>query len=89
MRVHRHSTWAGDDNEHSCAETVQIAEKFEHPEYNDITLENDITLLRLSQVHPLPHALANRRRLPYDNYRPRPPSPATYSPATHSPATLT
>jgi len=48
VRVHRHSTWAG-DNEHSCAETIQIAEKFEHPNYNGGTMQNDITLLRLSQ----------------------------------------
>ena len=48
VRVHRHSTWAG-DNEHSCAETIQIAEKFEHPNFNGGTMQNDITLLRLSQ----------------------------------------
>ena len=87
--VHRHAYGWADNGEHDCAETVAIAEKHEHPEYNSATLENDITLLRLSQVHPLPHALANRRRLPYDNYRPRPPSPATYRPATYRPATLT
>ena len=85
--MHRHDR--RDEDEHSCAETILIAEKFEHSEYNSRTFENDITLLRLSQVHPLPHALANRRRLPYDNYRPRPPSPATYRPATYRPATLT
>ena len=72
--VHRHAYGWADNGEHDCAETVAIAEKHEHPEYNSGTLENDITLLRLSQVHPLPHALANRRRLPLDNLRPRPPT---------------
>ena len=50
--VHRHKLKKG--GEHECAETVKISQKFEHPEYNDIALENDIALLRLSQVHPLP-----------------------------------
>ena len=52
--VHRHKLKKG--GEHECAETVKISQKFEHPEYNDIALENDIALLRLSQVHPLPHS---------------------------------
>ena len=72
--VHRHAYGWADNGEHDCAETVAIAEKHEHPGYDSGTLENDITLLRLSQVHPLPHALANRRRLPLDNLRPRPPT---------------
>ena len=55
--VHRHAYGWADNGEHECAETVAIAEKHEHPEYNSATFENDITLLRLSQVHPLPHAL--------------------------------
>ena len=58
--VHRHAYGLADNGEHDCAETVDIAEKYEHPEYNDLTLENDITLLRLLQVPPLPRALANR-----------------------------
>ena len=58
--VHRHALGWADNGEHDCAETVDIAEKYEHPEYNDWTLENDITLLRLLQVPPLPRALANR-----------------------------
>jgi hypothetical protein len=62
--VHRHAYGWADNGEHDCAETVAIAEKHEHPEYDSGTLENDITLLRLSQVHPLPHALANSRRVP-------------------------
>ena len=49
--MHRHNRW--DEDEDSCAETISIAEKFEHSEYNSRTLENDITLLRLSQVHSL------------------------------------
>ena len=67
--VHRHKI--SKDGEHECAETVKIAQKFAHPDYNDNTLKNDIALLRLSKVHTTPsHALANRRRLP-------PPSPST------------
>ena len=49
--MHRHNRW--NESEHSCAETISIAEKFEHPEYNSRTIENDITLLRLSQVDSL------------------------------------
>ena len=49
--MHRHDR--RDEDEHSCAETILIAEKFEHSEYNSRTFENDITLLRLSQVHSL------------------------------------
>ena len=52
--VHRHAYGWADNGEHDCAETVAIAEKHEHPEYNSGTLENDITLLRLSQVHAAP-----------------------------------
>ena len=48
--VHRHAYGWADNGEHDCAETVAIAEKHEHPEYNDGTLENDITLLRLSPL---------------------------------------
>ena len=58
--VHRHAYGLADNGEHDCAETVDIAEKHEHPDYNGGTLENDITLLRLLQVPPLPRALANR-----------------------------
>eukprot|EP00321_Phaeocystis_globosa_P016558 CAMPEP_0118809406 /NCGR_PEP_ID=MMETSP1162-20130426/251_1 /TAXON_ID=33656 /ORGANISM="Phaeocystis Sp, Strain CCMP2710" /LENGTH=362 /DNA_ID=CAMNT_0006738835 /DNA_START=54 /DNA_END=1138 /DNA_ORIENTATION=+ len=47
--VHRHAYGLADNGEHDCAETVDIAEKHEHPEYNSVTLENDIALLRLSQ----------------------------------------
>ena len=56
--VHRHALGWADNGEHDCAETVDIAEKHEHPEYNSVTLENDIALLRLSQVPPLSRALA-------------------------------
>ena len=38
---------AGDTD---CAETIDVVEKFDHPSYNDATLENDISLLRLSQT---------------------------------------
>ena len=63
VRVHRHDLKK--NNEHKCAETVEIAKKFEHPRWNDLTSANDIALLRLKQVHTTPsHALANRRRLP-------------------------
>ena len=54
VRVHRHDI-SGGAGEHDCAETLKIAEKFEHPDYSDTTSGNDIALLRLSQVHPLPH----------------------------------
>jgi len=47
--VHRHAYGWADNGEHDCAETVAIAEKHEHPGYDSGTLENDITLLRLSQ----------------------------------------
>ena len=63
VHVHRHALYGGAD-EHECAETLSIAFKHEHPEYNSATVENDIALLRLSQVCPLPHALANRCHLP-------------------------
>ena len=57
--VHRHALY-GSYDEHECTETLKIADKFEHPDYNTVAFGNDITLLRLSQVHPLPRALANR-----------------------------
>ena len=58
VRVHRHDLKK--NNEHKCAETVEIAKKFEHPRWNDRTSANDIALLRLKQVHTTPsHALAN------------------------------
>ena len=50
--VHRHDI-SGGASEHKCAETVQIAQKFAHPNYRGG--KNDIALLRLSKVHPLPH----------------------------------
>ena len=53
--VHRHDVENGGAGEHECAETLSIDKKFEHPDYNSDTFENDITLLRLSQVHPTPH----------------------------------
>ena len=52
--VHRHNKFGAGD--HECSETLKISRKFAHPDYNDIALENDIALLRLSQVHPLPHS---------------------------------
>ena len=48
VRVHRHSRWDNND-EHSCAETISIAETFEHPDYISAGDGDDITLLRLSQ----------------------------------------
>ena len=46
--VHRHARSFNDDDEHECAETIAISEKFEHEAYNDSSLTNDIALLRLS-----------------------------------------
>ena len=54
VRVHRHDI-SGGAGEHDCAETLKIADKFENPDYNEVTLENDIALLRLLRVNPLPH----------------------------------
>ena len=54
VHVHRHA-FNGGAGEHECAETLNIDKKFEHPDYNSYTYENDIALLHLSQVHPLPH----------------------------------
>ena len=54
VRVHRRDIYGG-AGEHDCAETLKIADKFENPNYNEVTLENDIALLRLSRVQPLPH----------------------------------
>ena len=53
VRVHRHKKYGAGD--HECAETLKIDKKFQHTDYDETTLENDIALLRLSQVHPLPH----------------------------------
>ena len=53
--VHRHDIKNGGAGEHECAETLSIDKKFEHPDYKSATYENDIALLHLSQVHPLPH----------------------------------
>ena len=50
--VYRHRIGGGDRNE--CRETLNIDEKFEHPEYDSVWLWNDIALLRLSQVHQTP-----------------------------------
>ena len=56
VHVHRHRTNGGDG--HECAETLNVDKKFEYDEYDDRKLENDVALLRLSQVHqPLCHAL--------------------------------
>ena len=52
--VHRHKLKKG--GEHECAETVKISQKFEHPKWDLAEVGNDIALLRLSQVHPLPHS---------------------------------
>lgn len=54
--VHRHAYGLTNNGEHECAETISIADKFEHPAYESVTIQNDITLLRLSRVHPLPRA---------------------------------
>ena len=72
--VHRHAYGWADNGEHDCAETVAIAEKVEHPDYNyENNYENDISLLRLSQVCNLSLMRPGRRRhLPYDNLRPIP-----------------
>ena len=51
--VYRHAIDGGAD-EHKCAETLKVDEKFEHPDYNERTTDNDIALLRLSRVHPTP-----------------------------------
>ena len=48
--VHRHAINGG-AGEHECAETLKIDKKFQHTDYNETTLENDIALLRLKQVH--------------------------------------
>jgi len=48
VRVHRHDI-SGGAGEHDCAETLKIAEKFEHPDYTNVASGNDIALLRLSQ----------------------------------------
>ena len=71
--MHRHARSLTDDDEHECAETLAISEKFEHEAYDNITLTNDIALLRLARpptcslsaqtVKPLcagPHSLALR-----------------------------
>ena len=50
VRVHRRDIYGG-AGEHDCAETLKIADKFENPNYNEVTLENDIALLRLKKVH--------------------------------------
>ena len=50
--VHRHErTWSDDDDvgDSDCAETIDVAEKFDHPSYSSSTLENDISILRLQQ----------------------------------------
>ena len=58
--VHRHRINGGDG--HECAETLNVDEKFEYDEYDAETFANDISLLRLSQVHqPLCHALRSSR----------------------------
>ena len=46
--VHRHARSLIDDDEHECAETLAISEKFEHEAYDNTTLANDIALLRLA-----------------------------------------
>ena len=56
--VYRHRAWGGDG--HECTETLNIDKKFEHHEFDkDVWMENDIALLRLSQVctKPLCRAL--------------------------------
>ena len=50
VHVHRHALNGG-AGEHECAETLKIDKKFQHTDYNETTLENDIALLRLKKVH--------------------------------------
>ena len=38
--VHRHAHSLSDDDEHECAETIVISEKFEHEAYDSTTLRN-------------------------------------------------
>ena len=45
VAVHAHNLFAQD--EHECSETVWVAQKRCHPEYNAWTMESDICLLRL------------------------------------------
>jgi len=45
--VYRHAIDGGAD-EHKCAETLKVDEKFEHPDYDE-RADNDIALLRLSR----------------------------------------
>ena len=46
--IHRHSIWSGSAAEHSCAETILVAEARCHPSYDgDVTLGFDICLLRM------------------------------------------
>ena len=63
VHVHRHA-FNGGASENECAETLKIAEKFEHPDFDllggfsydehpDYKYNiNDIALIRLSQVRP-------------------------------------
>ena len=78
--VYRHAIDGGAD-EHKCAETLKVDEKFEHPDYDE-RADNDIALLRLSRVHPPPPPAKNRRRLPLETVRLRPP-PDPPSPRAH------
>ena len=71
VHVHRHALNGG-AGEHECAETLNIAEKFEHPDYNSVASGNDIALLRLSQVHPTPHT--RPVAIGAVSLRPRPPT---------------
>ena len=93
VHVHRHA-FNGGAGEHSCAETLKIAEKFEHPDFDllggfsydehpDYKYNiNDIALIRLSQVHPTPPHTPWQR----NTVSPLTPSPFTrftFSPRSH------
>tara|TARA_B100000795_G_scaffold29213_1_gene19300 strand:- start:606 stop:932 length:327 start_codon:yes stop_codon:yes gene_type:complete len=47
--VHRHARSFSVTDEHECAETIAISEKFEHEAYDSRSITNDIALLRLKR----------------------------------------
>jgi len=54
--VYRHAYNGTEAVEHTCAQTIEISQKFEHSNYSNCPFpQNDISLLHLSQVHPPPH----------------------------------
>jgi secreted trypsin-like serine protease len=73
LRVYEHDLTDAIDPNYACSGIVDVAEVVSHPDFNAITLDNDIALLRLASPRP-PKCLAS---LPSLDIRPSIATPGT------------